>query len=206
MKLWSIQHRDALDVLRKKGVLKADGRRCDPWFRESYKWMRQMLVKHRPGTKNRPLLWAWANPKPDLRGTGHLRKGTPGVRFELEIPDERVLCSDFEAWHFVLNQEYLPTDPDDYRAFEAEWEAWHTWMTQVGLYKGHPAVRNSFQREHKERIESSWERVFDLEMMNAMFNSGDSDFGTAGEAQWVQAVFTHFTLDEVVRVTEFTAR
>jgi len=44
---------------------------------------------------------------PDLRSCGHLPRGIPGIRLELEVEEERVLLSDFSMWHAVLNQTYL---------------------------------------------------------------------------------------------------
>ena len=39
---------------------------------------------------------------------GHLPKGERGVRLELQVADDRVLLSDFDLWHYVLNYWYLP--------------------------------------------------------------------------------------------------
>lgn len=87
-------------------------------------------------------VWLWcawrgsAQPKPDLRATGHLPKGTLGVRIELEICESRVLRSDFELWHYVLNGWYLPQAPQDEREFDTAPDA--------------------------RRIKQSWQRIFEL--------------------------------------------
>ena len=41
-------------------------------------------------------------------------KGTPVVLLTIDIPDNMVLLSDFDMWHVVLNDGYLPLyDKDD---------------------------------------------------------------------------------------------
>jgi hypothetical protein len=59
-------------------------------------------------------VWAWvqyngeARPRPDLRRTAHLPRGTRGVRLELVLPASCVLLSDFDLWHYVLNDGPIP--------------------------------------------------------------------------------------------------
>jgi hypothetical protein len=82
-------------------------------------------------------IWCWvqwhgpSRPRPDLRHRGHLPRGVRGMRLELEIDADRLLCSDFDLWHFVLNDWPLPRPGDartprtqpgpDRRAREASW-------------------------------------------------------------------------------------
>jgi hypothetical protein len=58
------------------------------------------------------------------------------VLLTIEVPPERVLVSDFMAWHFVLNDDYLPLDEADFLMREAS-----------------PPTR--------AEIKASWERIFD---------------------------------------------
>ncbi|UYZ73367.1 DUF3841 domain-containing protein [Moraxella bovis] len=68
-------------------------------------------------------MWAWyhahgANkPKPDLRKSGHLPKGERGVRIEFTLPKERVLLSNFDGWHAVLNDWCFALDDDEYEHY-----------------------------------------------------------------------------------------
>ena len=80
----------------------------DSWFRPAYDWMVGQLeqrVKNYP-RKKYPI-WAWYHPKPGLRRSGHLPCGTSGVRIEFLVSSDRVLLSDFEAWHGVLNFDFF---------------------------------------------------------------------------------------------------
>ena len=53
-----------------------------------------------------------------LAGGWVFAKGERGVRVELEVADDRVLLSDFDLWHYVLNYWYLPESEKDGKAFE----------------------------------------------------------------------------------------
>jgi hypothetical protein len=96
-------------------------------------------------------VWVWcqwrgtARQKPDLRARGHLRTGARGVRIELELDETRLLRSDFELWHYVLNGWYLPGSLADERRFGQ-----------------HPDPR---------RIRQSWQRVFDLGWRNSRYTA-----------------------------------
>ena len=48
-------------------------------------------------------------------------KGRKCVRIKLDIPDWKVLLSDFDDWHCALNYWYCPLDEKDSNAFES----WH---------------------------------------------------------------------------------
>ena len=71
-------------------------------------------------------IWAWyqwegSRRKPDLRASGYLPKGEPGVRLELRVADDRVLLSDFDLWHYVLNYWYLPKSEKAGEALRTNW-------------------------------------------------------------------------------------
>lgn len=204
MRLWTLQHENVLHIVREKGVFRADGRRCDRNFLESYAWLRQEVRKRVSGATGRPLIWAWRQPKPDLRHSGHLIKGTPGVRIELEIPDERVLLSDFDGWHFRLSSSYLPDSA-------ADMESWHEQdrLRLRALQKENPNItvaelNRRIDEPVMDVIEASWERMFDLDLMREAFCN--DEMVSADYEQHIQAVFEYFTEDEIRKVTRFTAR
>lgn len=78
-------------------------------FKSSYDWMKhQYKIKtglYLPGD----LVWAWVK-KPDLRQKKSLvnfQESKHLVVLKLEIDKQRVLVSNFEAWHYVLNKWHL---------------------------------------------------------------------------------------------------
>jgi hypothetical protein len=56
----------------------------------------------------------------------------------------------------------------------------------------------------REEVESSWERMFDLDLMRRAFT--DPEMTCEGYEQHIQAVFEYFTADEIVKVTRFVSR
>jgi len=204
MRLWTLQHENVLRIVQEQGVFRADGRRCDRDFRDAYAWLRQEVKKRVSGAAGRPLIWAWKQPKPDLRRSGHLISGTPGVRLELEIPDERVLLSDFDGWHFRLNSSYLPVS-------SADMESWHEQdrLKLRALQRENPRIttmelKRRIDEDVMEEIEASWQRMFDLPLMKSAFCTPEMTF--EDYEQHIQAVFEYFTVDEIRKVTHFTAR
>jgi hypothetical protein len=122
--------------------------------------------------------------KPDLRSPGHLMKCTRGVRIEFEIDDHEVLFSDFMDWHCVLNS-CLCSDNEE------ELDSHYEELEREGLsrtrYKDLPP-------RHKERIERSWESIFDLDSTGLRENKA------------IQATFWELRLGMVRDVQEFTSR
>lgn len=59
-------------------------------------------------------VWAWyqwegVRKRPDMRIHRYAgKKGTPVVLQTIDIPDNMVLLSDFDMWHVILNDGYLP--------------------------------------------------------------------------------------------------
>lgn len=63
------------------------------------------------------------------RKTGYFKRGKEGILLKIDIEESRVLHSDFEAWHFVLNKHYFDLEQieEDNRQFvqselERSWE------------------------------------------------------------------------------------
>lgn len=104
-------------------------------------------------------VWAWkqyrgeAQRRPDLRYTKtEFLREEAGVRLELEVPDELVLLSDFELWHYPLNRWYLPRSEEDERGFETE--------LQTGGWG--KAQFDEFPQYFQRRAEKSWISIFDF--------------------------------------------
>jgi hypothetical protein len=157
VKVWTVQTPDVWETLRAGKVWRADTAHVDPAWLPAYRWMAHVMGARlgRPAEDGQMPIWCWhrwrgtRRPRPDLRHGGHLRRGSRGVRLEIEIAEERILRSDFELWHYVLNGWYLPRDTDDERAFDA--------------------------RPDRRRIEPSWHRIFDLTWRNRRYTASAAE-------------------------------
>lgn len=118
MRLYSIQSRKAADLLYARGAF-FGGKGLDETdaecFARPYRYMRSQMRAFNIADRRHGLVWAWyrfqgtAKPRPDLRGSGFADPGTELTLLTLEVPESRVLLSDFDAWHCVLNN--IPTVP-----------------------------------------------------------------------------------------------
>ncbi|MCR4712913.1 MAG: DUF3841 domain-containing protein [Treponemataceae bacterium] len=114
MLLYTIQPVELYEKLLAEKTLVNTGNFFDDFTREtfvrSYDWMVCQIIARgieKPENAKYPF-WAWykysvEKAKPDLRHAGHAPRGTECVCLELVLPDNSVLLSNFDLWHFVLN-------------------------------------------------------------------------------------------------------
>ena len=187
MKLWTIQKEEVLEILEREGVYKTNINLVDnPEFFNAYDWLNNYLMEKskKPEGINYPI-WAWfryngKEKKPDLRHSAYAPSGTKCVCLELELPDSDVLLSDFDLWHFVLNNWWI----DDSKN-EDEWDKNQDWFNTLSYEK---------QEELKKK---SWEKIFDIEIEI-------NDWERKGEN--VQAVFWELKKEYVKKCWKFVAR
>lgn len=191
MRLWTMQPVEVYEILLRDGVFHCDPNKIpEPSFTEAYDWLNQYLEKKdsKPQNVKYPI-WAWfrfngKEKKPDLRHSCYGYRGDKMVCIELDIPDEKVLLSDFDLWHFPLNRWWLNdcfypeyNDEEDDKA-----RAWF----------------KSLSKEQQEtEKEKSWEQIFNIEPF-------ESDWILRGK--YVQAIFWEIKLDQVKKIQYFTAR
>lgn len=94
---------------------------------------------------------------------------------EIEIPDDKVVLSDFDSWHFVLNKVYLNTKCYNEEIYEKDCE----WIDSLGL------------KERKEIIEKSWDGIFDLTPL-------ENNWMWRGK--YIQATFWSLKKEQVKRI------
>lgn len=193
MKLWTIQPVEVYDLIMDTGVY-----RCDPSiaftddigddvFMHAYDWLVGQMTKKigaAPEGIEYPV-WAWhtrdwRHKKPDLRMSAYAKRGTKCVCLELEVPDDEVVLSDFDNWHFVLNDWYFSNAKND-----AEDDILRE------KYEKLPIVE-----QHRMRIKS-WENIFDLGPL-------DTDWECRG--RYIQATFWELKKEYIRKVQYFTAR
>ena len=154
---------------------------------DAYDWFVEEM-KNRIGKPPKGVtypVWAWyihdsIRKKPDLRQAGLGIKGEQMVCFEIDIPDNEVVLSDEEAWHFVMNDWYISSATD-----EAAFEKDILWF-------------DSLPDNKKQEVKLiSWQRIFDIEP----FNNGFTIKG-----RYVQATFWELKAEQIRKVQFFTAR
>lgn len=117
-----------------------------PEFLEAYGWMMEQMVKRLPDFSGYYPIWAWPK-RPDLRSYGQDFSQGSHVLLTLEVPEDRVLLSDFNGWHFILNGRFLAL----------------TEMEDEEREKLPPT---------SEEIRQSWEYIFDPEKMTPWVSTG----------------------------------
>ena len=140
MRLWILQHASVWDELKSEGIWRVP--EIDEIYRRPYDWLVSQMesrIGKRPEGVAYPI-WAWAklqgrpDGKPDMRSVGRIWE-RPCVRLELEIDESRIVLSDEDWWHYVLNGSYLPQGEGD-----------------------EPDLENLALQER----EASWHRIFDV--------------------------------------------
>ena len=203
--LWTIQHPDVWKQICMEGryvlgdpYFLDENEYCNiPEFVKSYDWMIKKMEEKlgkRPTNCTLPI-WAWYRhrdeyyPKPDLRTiVWQYPKNCKRVIIELEIPRNKVLLSDFESWHHVLNNWYLPISAKDSHKFDNEAK-----KAGVDLY------REEHPKNFQDRIEASWDRVFDLNGLSN-YTSGPK------RNRSIQATLWEIFRINVTTVKEFNGR
>lgn len=174
MRLWTIQHRDAYTKMLESGILRADNDHlfCEDYFRNAYDWMSAQMklrISVPPAGVDYPV-WFWhtwesTRKRPDMRRGSHAPRGTPVVLLTVDIPDEKVLLSDFDLWHLVLNGYYIADDEED----------------------------DDDRPYSTEEMQESWNKIFDVSAENKYYSESLSIQATAWELpmEWVKKV-EHF--------------
>ena len=154
MIMWTIQPFCVYQQLIKQGYFYCNpskSENCkDTDFQLAYRWMIKQLESRvaPPCNQITTPLWAWyrsynyRHQRPNFRWT---RDYPDEVCIEFEIPEEEVLLSDFEAWHFVVNNWYYSSARS-----EKEWEQDE---------KRFDALSKIEQQRIKE---NSWQQIFDI--------------------------------------------
>ena len=169
MILWTIQPEEVYELIQRTGVYHCDYGKSG--------------MGEPPGGVSYPV-WAWymwegARKKPDLRQKrwGYGWKGERFACMEIDIPEEKLILSDYDTWSIILLDGLLADTEEEEESLEEEYEAMP------------PEAR----REYKYR---NWKNVFDLAYVdNGWIHRGDS----------IQATFWELRKEDIKKVRFFTA-
>jgi hypothetical protein len=187
----TVQDKAAYDDLRATGVLRCNEKLAewleDDEFRRSYGWLVEQMKRRigdPPDGVTYPI-WAWHTlsgkpAKVDLRRTEFNNYHGENYILTVEIPNEQVLLSDEENWHYVLNNWYLSEDNN-----EAEHEQTERWFNSLSP---------SEQLEVKRK---SWKRIFDVTPF-------ENEWRRRGS--FVQATFWELRIEQVISAKRFIGR
>jgi hypothetical protein len=191
MRLVTVQDKAAYDDLCATGVLRCKLELaewlCEDEFRRSYDWLAEQMkrrVGDPPDGVTYPI-WAWHTldgkpAKVDLRRTEFNNYRGENCILTVEIPDEQVLLSDEENWHYVLNDWYLSEDNS-----EAEHEKTELWFDSLS------------PSERLEVKQNSWERIFNVDTF-------ENEWRRSG--CFVQATFWELRMEQVISARRFVGR
>lgn len=129
-------------------------------------------------------VWAWymwegARKKPDLRRErwGNGWKGDRFACMEIDVPDDRVVLSDFDVWSIILLHGLIADSEEEVDRLDEEYDSLP-------------------QEEKKKYREHNWKIAFDLTYVdNGWMHRGDS----------IQATFWELRKEDIRKVWFFTS-
>ena len=173
--------------IQQQGVYHCDiNRSVLDFCREQFDWLADEMrvrIGNSPEGATHPI-WAWymwegIRKKPDLRRArwGNGWKGDQFACMEIDIPEDRLVLTDFDSWSIILlNGLISDTEEEDIRQ-EQEYESLS-------------------ENEKKEYRDQNWRRVFDLSFVdNGWMHRGDS----------IQATFWELRKEDIREVRFFTS-
>ena len=198
MKLWSIQDPSKIDEIESTGRIICTENKYSIDWDDEYKWMVKQMVKRigKSDIDNQYPIWAWYQHKnvnkkrPDLRRSGHLPNGIPGIRIEFEKKPKEVLLSDFVLWHFPLSyKSIIAKNETEYHKFESK-------LTKLKLDK---TEFEDLPLNIQLEIENSWQRIFDMKYDNKFYTHSKDE-------KMIQACCWEIKREEIVKIDKFTAK
>ena len=158
--LHTIQTAAAFEELLFAGRLVPDPAKAEPEFADAYSWMLRQMERRLP-TRGQAALWLWARiRREDL--LHHCRSSGGHVLLTCRIHRERVLLSQYDDWHAVLNgsPNVLPNQgesDDEYGSrLDSVLDEFYTRVEAAGASKRPPV---DWPEELREEIESSWDSI-----------------------------------------------
>ncbi len=118
------------------------------WARP-YGWMRDQMANRIPDFSGDYPVWAWLK-RPSTKPKPKLYRGTKEeYRVTALVPLSRMVLSDFDNWHCVLNNNLNAKT-------EAEWNAFH----RIGFPIHESIGDDAYKAAYQQAIEPSWQNIF----------------------------------------------
>ena len=191
MILWSIQPEEVFNIIQANGVyhcsteiiIKKD------FALMQYNWLADQMRKrvgNPPDGVNYPVwacyIWRQTSAKPDLRAVRHYwgRNGERYYRLKIDVPDDKVLLCDRNAWDVILNECLLSDSESEDKELEAIYESLTPYDKII--------MRNK-----------NWERLFDI----VPYTPVNNDWSGKGEI--IEAVFWELRKEYIREVKMFVS-
>lgn len=101
MKCYTVQKLSAWEEAKQKGFLTGNKTYInEEWFLSYYLWMMKQMAKRIKNYHNEFPIWVWLDAS-NICFSELL--DDEWVLLEIDISEEQILLSNFEAWHFMLN-------------------------------------------------------------------------------------------------------
>lgn len=183
VRIWSFQSTEAWKTAKERGYFAGDERFIDEddfdWL-TPYRWMRDQMAERLPEFSGDYPVWAYLA-RPNLRQWRRFEK--PTVKIVAEVPRARMLISDYDSWHCVLNSSpFTMTEEED------DWFD-HLMETNIEAFL--------------EEARKTWVRIFEL---GDVRTTPEIANWITREVSCLQACVDRIHLDEIVSVKEVHGR
>ena len=122
MKYYSLQNLKTWEDALEKGYLVGNKNYImDDIFDKQYKWMMKQMSKRIGTSESEYPVWIWLSPSNISIDEIVYNKDNNYVILEIELPEDKVLLSNFDAWHIILNYGYFSDDIENVNQ-EDDWE------------------------------------------------------------------------------------
>lgn len=186
MRLYTIQPIEVVNELKNKGYFKCNYNlstfKNDNEFYEAYCWMSKKMKEKIGEVKGIDFpIWAWRiyegkvgyPAKDEYQDTYK----TEYKIIECEIPDDKVVLSDFDNWHYVIGKWWLDDSNN-----EDEYNKNRKWFEKLT------------QEEQSKIIEKSWDKIFKVDRFeNEWIRRGI----------YVQATFWELKIEDVINILDY---
>lgn len=155
MVLWTVQSVEVYKEILQKGcyTCKKSNTNIDKDFMNSYGYISEQMrcIIGSENTEELYPIWAWykwdgKNKQPNLKHMGYSGNKKEYVLLQIEKDDRDVLLSDFDLWHYVLNNEYYIEETNE-----------NTYDEKMAKYE-----RLSEEEKQREKV-NSWNSIFHIE-------------------------------------------
>jgi hypothetical protein len=161
---WTIQHRDVWLTLQRGQTYQVDSSRIEADLKQAYDWLCRETVVFLPGATGCYPVWAYARiSRADFRILAASANNAEEFLLTCNISRQRVVLSDYEAWHHVLGGWLLNPEYDSGAITTAAECWWDRAEAALGAAAFKQALRSrQWPQPYQDELELSWRRIFDV--------------------------------------------